>query len=120
MIFYASHLTMPVEKGIKFHVSEAGRQKVLRERVKNVHAWVNGYIQSYIKADIDTKNEYLILPSAEESMAGEENQITYNPYLHPWFFWKMDGKKVDETMGCDLYGRKLVFTDKGTMHRVPF
>ena len=38
----ARHVNFLVLKDVKFKVSEAGRQRVLREKVKNVHAYVYG------------------------------------------------------------------------------
>lgn len=47
-----------------FEVHEAGRQRVLRERRKNVHAWVKGMM-------VSTK------PQPESSL---DTRVTYNPY----------------------------------------
>lgn len=41
----------------KFKVSEAGRQRVLNSRIKNVHAGVEGYILEY-KVDLPFKAKY--------------------------------------------------------------
>jgi hypothetical protein len=49
----------------KFIVNEKSRQKVLREKKKNVHAFVRG----------------LVVPSIE----GELEKATYNPYKRPTF-----------------------------------
>lgn len=49
----------------EFRVRESGRQKVLREKKKNVHAFVVGTVNSK--------------PPAEKPSMG----ITYNPYMHP-------------------------------------
>ena len=61
-------------KDCAFVVQPAGRAKVLREKKKNVHAFVEGTI---------TKN---VSPIAE--------QIKYNPYRLP-FFHTEDGTKVE-------------------------
>jgi hypothetical protein len=47
-----------------FHVSEAGRQRVLRERVKNVHAYVRGTLSSTLAGD---------------------TPVRYNPYRDKFF-----------------------------------
>jgi hypothetical protein len=39
-----AHANSLVLAGARFIVNQAGRQRVLRERRKNVHAWVEGYI----------------------------------------------------------------------------
>jgi hypothetical protein len=51
----------------KFKVSERGRQRVLREKRKNVHAGVVGYYMG----------EHLI--------GATQSHATYNPYLYPSF-----------------------------------
>ena len=57
-----------------FKVSEKGRQRVLKEKKKNVHAFVEGTITKKVS------------PIAE--------QIKYNPYRLP-FFHTEDGTKVE-------------------------
>jgi len=55
--------------GAVFKVSEAGRQRVLREKRKNVHAGVVGYI-------------------ADVSMVCQPSGVTYNPYRFDSFIRK--------------------------------
>ncbi len=57
-----------------FKVSQKGRERVLREKRKNVHAYIEGFITNKI-------------PLISE-------QISYNPYRLP-FFHTVDGTKVD-------------------------
>jgi sulfatase maturation enzyme AslB (radical SAM superfamily) len=54
----------------RFHVSEKGRRRVLKERCKNVHAYCSG---------VSKKNNYTITSLAE---------ITYNPYKYKTFVSK--------------------------------
>ena len=56
-------------KDCRFLVSEAGRKRVLREKKKNVHAGVSGYV-------VDSIPEYKVYSEAK---------ITYNPYKHKGF-----------------------------------
>ena len=56
-------------------VSEAGRQRVLREQVKNVHASIVGTI------------------SGLESCEGCIATLYYNPYTTPRFVYKESGKE---------------------------
>lgn len=53
---------------VKFKVSEAGRQRVLREKKKNVHAFLEGK-ETFFDCDI-----------------GETTRIYYNPYKSKYFF----------------------------------
>lgn len=52
-----------------FKVSEAGRKKVLAQKVKNVHAGVVGYMDSLVEPDV----------------SGEHIDVTYNPYKFSTF-----------------------------------
>ena len=56
-----------------FKVSEAGRQRVLREKRKNVHAFVVGELVDYV--EFDRKNDPVL-------------DITYNPYKYSQFMIK--------------------------------
>lgn len=58
----AHHLTSLVLTNCRFKVSEAGRQRVLREKQKNVHAGVVGFL---VDKNVDTFNG---------------KRISYNPY----------------------------------------
>jgi hypothetical protein len=48
-------------KDVKFKVSEVGRQRVIREKKKNVHAFVTGI-------------------QCNDSMSGDLTKVFYNPY----------------------------------------
>lgn len=60
--FVVAHTDKIALQGVTFHVSEKGREKVLQENKKNVHAYVKGYMCP-IKA-----------------LPGERKEIYYNPY----------------------------------------
>lgn len=78
-------------EGVTFVVREGGRQRVLRERSKNVHAFIRGEMIRSVPLGCD--------PSAAsvESMApGVEGltEVTYDPYLHGHFFVARTGEPV--------------------------
>jgi len=73
----------------KFVVQPAGREKVLREQKKNVHAFVKGYLVNAKQA-----NE-LITP-----IEWTQSAITYNPYEYPYFH--LDGMKVTDATVVDM------------------
>lgn len=56
-------------RNVNFKVSEAGRQRVLREKRKNVHAFVEGEIES----------DFIAPPQ-------KFHQVSYNPYKLDSFF----------------------------------
>ena len=59
---------------VKFVVQPAGREKVLREQKKNVHAFVKGYLIS--AKTVNRLNKDIDMTRAA---------VTYNPYKHPHF-----------------------------------
>lgn len=62
----------------RFKVSEAGRQRVLREKKKNVHAFVEGEVVPRFSRD-------------ESGCA-----VTYNPYKHKTFVRRRNGSSIRE------------------------
>ncbi len=67
------HADQLLLKDATFKVSEAGRQRVLKEKRKNVHAGVVGYLQSPPWPSMDTSTP-----------------VTYNPYKYETFVLKDD------------------------------
>ena len=53
-------------KDVTFHVSKAGNQRVRTEQSKNVHAYVRGWVEDFVKMEFD-------------------GTVTYNPYIHTTF-----------------------------------
>lgn len=57
--FVAGHVKDAVLSGVTFHVSEKGRQRVLKERCKHVHAWAQatllGEFDDSLKATVRLK-----------------------------------------------------------------
>jgi len=70
------HTDHVILKNVKFVVREAGRKKVLKEKQKNVHAYVVGEITPRV-AQSDT-----------------ESILSYNPYLGDTFYSKSSGGAV--------------------------
>jgi hypothetical protein len=86
-----SHTTYLWLKDVTFKVSEAGRQRVLREKRKNVHAGIVGNISADAWDDI--------------LLQDDPKQITYNPYRFSSFVDKEDLKPVRHAKYCVLNGR---------------
>jgi len=83
----------------RFHVNENGRQKVLREQRKNVHAWAMGYL-------VYASNEDVILKGFK---------LKYNPYKTDHFYEEKSGNKVhsaDQLSLTDsgIYGEQLTLS----------
>lgn len=76
-----AHTDRIVLADAEFRVSEAGRQRVLREQAKNVHAWISGR------------------PVVSEGALGGV-VVTYNPYRYDSF--------VDVATGLPVRSAELV------------
>ena len=63
------HTKSIILKDCRFLVGKAGREKVLREKKKNVHAGVSGYV----------------VDSIPDEVYGSCGHLTYNPYKHKGF-----------------------------------
>ena len=79
------HADAVVLDDVTFKVSEAGRQRVLRERKKNVHAGVVGQLNA----------QGIRLISAAVSLA---TNVTYNPYKYQSF---VDAVTLEPVMNAD-------------------
>lgn len=84
-------------------VSEAGRQRVLKEKRKNVHAGIDGrmvYLVStheprYTPSDWNVEPwDGSFLLSTDGNM-DPSKEITYNPYKGPHFVFKESGVRAD-------------------------
>lgn len=73
VIHHADHVHL---ENAKFKVSQAGRERVLREKRKNVHAFVIGELKSLVQTPI----------------VGE--RVTYNPYLYDTFVFSFNKQPV--------------------------
>lgn len=90
-------------------VSEAGRQRVLREKRKNVHAGIRGYLVlvTWVNEGLDG------LHSSELDFAPNA-QVTYNPYLFDSFVRATDTTKpVKTALRCWLTNDRKVFAVRG-------
>jgi hypothetical protein len=61
-------------RDVKFVVQEGGRRRVLKEKSKNVHAFVRGFIEE------------------DRRIVGKS--ITYNPYKYSTFVCRKDEKSI--------------------------
>jgi hypothetical protein len=72
------HVESVVIKSPKFVVRQAGREKVLKDKTKNVHAFVIGYVVD----SVDTYNQ--------------EKPVTYNPYKYSTFVVKDTEQPIEQ------------------------
>lgn len=81
-----AHVNSICLKDVKFRVSKAGRQRVLREERKNVHAKIHGII-----ADITELPEY-----------ERVNRVRYNPKFCTTFMAHKEGATAEPILACDF------------------
>jgi hypothetical protein len=73
----------------KFVVREGGRQRVLREKQKNVHAFVRGYVTS-------------------KTSAHKVQEATYNPYKYDSFVVTDTEEPVDSASLVELFTNEKI------------
>ena len=86
---------------VTFHVNESGRQRVLRDKCKNVHAYVIG--------------DWTV----DAPIASYPKHLSYNPYASPYF--THDGQPVHSAayavLNADgLSARFIVYRDLNLLH----
>ena len=91
---------------VKFAVQPAGREKVLREKKKNVHAFVRGEV-AFVRHDISEDDGDL---SPENMERQGYRPITYNPYKYESFVFADNGEPVYEARQVAIIGRQLWMT----------
>lgn len=85
LLCHQTHLTL---RNANTKVSESGRQRVIRERKKYVHAYIEGEL----------------IRTVPQLHSGRK--LSYNPYTGPHFFWQDDNTQVTELP-------EVVFTQEG-------
>ena len=98
-----------------FHVSEAGRQRVLKSRRKNVHAWVsgdwNGWLHTGIYAAIGSvireESGAKTLLSFLDHIIRDSVEVTYNPYKFSTFVLAKDGSPIKNARYAVIHGKKI-------------
>lgn len=89
------HVSIIYLKNVKFKVSEKGRQRVIHEKRKNVHAFIEGelYLCGYKKLQIIS-------------------QITYNPYEYETFVNIKTKKPVYSADLVCIVGKKVYIIEE--------
>ena len=90
------HLPELVLDNVTWKVSEAGRQRVIREKRKNVHAFGIGYMQSILSP----------VPT------GEWKKVRYNPYEMGSF--QVDGQPISKSVQVKFNQDRSVFACENT------
>lgn len=91
------HLDCPV-----FVVQEGGRQRVLKEKRKNVHAFVRGHLINPATYDPTGDGIGYVIPGIQDLV-----EITYNPYKFETFVGKASTLPVHTAMYAFLSGKQV-------------
>lgn len=86
-----AHADQVTVKNVTFKVSEAGRQRVIKEKRKNVHAGVAGELVGYVP-----------IGGPKASKLPNLKAVSYNPYRGPSFFYKASEKPIKTANGAFL------------------
>lgn len=83
------HAENVVLKDCKFIINKKGRNRVRKEKRKNVHAWVKGFV-------VDASETWGMLPF-------EWEEAYYSPYTCDHWISKIDAREIDEAQYVDLW-----------------
>ena len=90
---------------VTFKVSESGRQRVLKEKRKNVHAFLLAKIVRPYPTFSDMYESYLI-PDIESGV--KFSHATYNPYKYDSFMNKDTNEKLTSCTRAILFNKEIV------------
>ena len=96
-----SHSDYVLLESAAFRVSNAGRERVIREQRKNVHAWVQGKLVAEGPMSTATDRSS-VLPYRETK------EVTYNPYKYKSFVDVLSKNKVTKADFVELNGDRTV------------
>jgi hypothetical protein len=90
-----AHVDSITLKDVTYPVSQAGRARVLAERRKNVHAYVQGIVvSSGSLSDMQAYADHVIEKSRSSIHVADMKEICYNPYKKAFFFYCSNGREV--------------------------
>ena len=106
---YVRHYQFLAVQNVKFAVQPAGRQKVLRERKKNVHAFVRGEMVSWSPARRGKKEHIIDSVVSANNMRADDRfvEVTYNPYKYESFVRKDNGQPIYEADKAWIFGKHI-------------
>ena len=90
-----AHASQAQLSRVEFKVSQVGRERVIRERQKNVHAGVVGLLEGYVPFQATDKASPLRKPRRAE-------KVTYNPYRYASFVRVSDEAALAGARRCVL------------------
>ena len=118
VLMHATHVKM---SDVTFKVSEAGRQRVLKEKQKNVHAYAIGQLEAVDGLDRQGQrygfNENLLWSDYDGTEMYKQGfrEVRYNPYKAPWFSGMYPEPELRH-MHCVMRTAPLVMAFGGRMY----
>jgi hypothetical protein len=100
-----AHANALLLESVFFKVSEAGRQRVVRERSKNVHAGLVGELTKCARLGEPVDDELQAL--RQSALAVEAPVVTYDPYKHSTFVLLPDHAPIYEAPRVLVFGKKV-------------
>lgn len=91
---------------VRFAVQPAGRAKVVREKKKNVHAFVRGEV-AFVRPTLEDDCGDITVGTMERH---GYRPVTYNPYKYETFVFTDTGEPVHEARQVAIIGRQLWVT----------
>ena len=80
----------------RFHVQQAGRERVLKQKRKNVHAYISGKL----------KESFWFIQAPKYVWTAKQH-VTYNPYKHKSFVNKKTLKPVTSAEVVHISGKRI-------------
>ena len=84
----------------RFHVQQAGRERVLKQKRKNVHAYISGKL----------KESFWFTQSPSYVWTARQH-VTYNPYKYKNFVNEKTLKPVTSAEGVHISGKRITAGD---------
>ena len=97
-------------RDVTFAVQLAGRAKVLKERRKNVHAFVRGLVDS---SQLLESNDWNCKPCDMNTLERFYDEVRYQPYLYESFVYKDSEEPIFETPHALIMGRRIFCRREG-------
>jgi hypothetical protein len=97
---------------VSFIVRKGGRERVLREGKKNVHAFACGTLKR-----IEEKKKGRLTPK-ELLKNPYRKEVTYNPYIYNSFVWKKTGKPVTNSSSVIMVGGRVFASMDEELERI--
>ena len=101
------HVSAIELEGCSFRVSEAGRQRVIRERRKNVHATVRGRV---VAVSLDAPPLQSMTEKHRAILAAGGVDTTYCPYHTPTFINRETKQPVHAAQSVVIVGKHVAAT----------